>query len=399
MKNLFYLILCLLTYNLNAQVTNGDDINYEIQITHLKSNIPGTADLLNEEDICIITEFHVDGGDSNWECVYGQIEGPGTIDIDDKMILAEEGVNKNIGFVPTLAGWEDDSEWCDFDANVDILYHVQDVYDINNPSIVNGRPICAWTSNWSDASGNWIFGGEQLYDLRIRSAYRPTAGDKINEPLTFGNLFVGDYRIHSNANRPVDGTQSGGVQYWDNSDYQASADVFYSFTVNEPSLVTISTSHSTTNFDTYIYLEDSVGNLVDDNDDGGGNTTSVIVQELPVGLYYVIVEGHDNNPTGLFSISVELEESTLSDTRDIENLLAFSVSPNPASEFLNLKLDHQESVHEAQIQLITIAGQVVFSTNWNDSSGIVDIKSIPSGIYLIEWRTKEKIGRQQIVIE
>jgi hypothetical protein len=91
---------------------------------------------------------------------------------------------------------------------------------------------------------------------------------------------------------------------------QPSNDVFYRFTLNTTMTVTIKHCNSSIS-DTYLYLLDASGNLINANDDYSGegqcsNTYhSYIKRSLPAGVYYAVSEGYSTNGVILTSITGE----------------------------------------------------------------------------------------------
>jgi hypothetical protein len=81
------------------------------------------------------------------------------------------------------------------------------------------------------------------------------------------------------------------------------------------------------------------------------------------------------------------------DALDLQYGQEINVFPNPASDFLNIKLREESSV-----KLIDIKGNVVFFSGIF-LDGSVDVSNLTPGVYLLDVITKEKIVQRMIVIQ
>ena len=91
------------------------------------------------------------------------------------------------------------------------------------------------------------------------------------------------------------------------NDYgQPSDDIFYKFTVQGTTQITVTTCNSS--FDTYLWLLDAAGNEVTHDDDNGpacSGLTASIGTTIQPGTYYIVAEGWSSN-TGIINLSVNL---------------------------------------------------------------------------------------------
>jgi len=75
-----------------------------------------------------------------------------------------------------------------------------------------------------------------------------------------------------------------------------------------------------------------------------------------------------------------------------------SIYPNPTFETLNLDLEdfRDENVN---IQMFNEIGQVVLQANFvsGDSLKKIDISALQSGLYVLEVKSKSKVGRYKFV--
>ena len=82
-------------------------------------------------------------------------------------------------------------------------------------------------------------------------------------------------------------------------------------------------------------------------------------------------------------------------TANVDNneLLGFSMYPNPASDRLNISA--KETIKNAQI--FNILGKNVMSVNVNDTKASIDISNLASGIYLIKYDVNNTVGTSKFI--
>ncbi|AWV96770.1 3-coathanger stack domain-containing protein [Arcticibacterium luteifluviistationis] len=169
-----------------------------------------------------------------------------------------------------------------------------------------------------DNSGDGQINGAYDSNVYLKYFVRPSHGDHVNDPLQFGVLNADATISHKNGNRgnpdpSILGGSFGYVNGWSGFDeFQDSKDVFYEFVLEKAKKVTITTSSTSTNFDTYLHLINLTNNranynYLEGNDDGGAvDRTSQIVMDLAPGTYQAIVEGYNTNE-GDFEIKITTE--------------------------------------------------------------------------------------------
>jgi RHS repeat-associated protein len=123
-------------------------------------------------------------------------------------------------------------------------------------------------------------------------------GANMGNPIVMGTYGEGTHSYSDTRNNTGYGNDYG----------QASEDIFYKFTVQGNTTVTISTCAST--FDTYIHLLDAGGSSIHYNDDAwsscpSNNYASYINWALAPGTYYIVTEGYYTG-TGNIALSVSL---------------------------------------------------------------------------------------------
>lgn len=292
----------------NAQWTDviNSNVNFEFKVT--ESWYGGSNDFDGQADPTIITDLYLNGGwfgelCTTWDCSASCSSTSG-----NWVWYAGTGSAMDANFSLWIRGFEsDNSNECVYTSGDDhhwsglgLLRDNQTAIPLVYPS-TDFRP-CNW-NGWLAANGSqWCFQNATDWDQRWAQTWRYSAGDQSTDPLDFGTITNGQTKSDINANRAVSVGSSAPLQYT-NTDGQSSADVWYKFTVNEPTNITISTNHGETDFDTYLSLYTVSGSFVVADDDGGSNNSSVITTTICPGTYIVNTEGYSSN-TGLFKISV-----------------------------------------------------------------------------------------------
>jgi uncharacterized repeat protein (TIGR03803 family) len=130
-----------------------------------------------------------------------------------------------------------------------------------------------------------------------------------------------------------------------------------------------------------------LGNLYQSSDqklygtvsNGGANNLGVLFSyDLSTSTYTDILDFNGTNgshPTGGF-IMVDLTTGITPLTAD-----AFSVSPNPASEEINITVRKESHYH---IQLFNVTGEILFSAESYSAQSNIDVSHLPKGIYFVE---------------
>lgn len=70
-------------------------------------------------------------------------------------------------------------------------------------------------------------------------------------------------------------------------------------------------------------------------------------------------------------------------TRTEDTLAGITVTPNPISDYLKIQLPHQQA---AQLTLLDLSGKIVLKKFINESC-LVDVRELPSGLYIIKLQT------------
>jgi subtilisin-like proprotein convertase family protein len=108
---------------------------------------------------------------------------------------------------------------------------------------------------------------------------------------------------------------------------------------------------------------------------------------------FVVSDGEGGMATGIFEVS------PLVSTHDIQNMLGFELSPNPADAVLRLSLNEALSA-DALISMYNTAGQRVHS--WTLAAGntflTLQITDLPDGIYAVSIENETVKGVKKVVV-
>jgi len=140
-------------------------------------------------------------------------------------------------------------------------------YGFNDPLIIQYLPAGTYRLAARDASATT--GGLYQVDLRTTAGPRPPLCTPISN-LSPGASVTGVITYT-------------GCQYGDNT----FADVYQ---ITLPEDATLDLRLSSSDFDAYLVLLDSLGAVLDENDDSGGSTNANITRDLASGRYFVVVK-------------------------------------------------------------------------------------------------------------
>lgn len=245
----------------------------------------------------------------------------------------------------------------------------------------------AWYSNDNNNTGGWLLPNSNIWDIKLKTAWRYTSGDNCSDPLDFGTLNDGQQYIHyNNTSGDIENEHSGNAPLtYTNNDYATSRDIYYKFTLSQTSHINVNTiSSQFTNFDTYLRLiEDDCSTVIASNDDAGnGVLQSEIIQTLGPGTYIIMVEGYTSYE-GTLRLSLQAN-STISSLSDYNSEIKIEVYPNPAVDHLNINMEDTE-YEDYSMRIIDLSGktikQEIINGGINNKISMGDVKA---GSYLIE---------------
>jgi len=124
----------------------------------------------------------------------------------------------------------------------------------------------------------------------------------------------------------------------------------------------------------------------------GGAVTSTVVTPLTNVVYNVMAASAEGcTITAAFTQNVEACTG-VNEVGSTGNV--FILYPNPASGILNIEMDS-----ENEIEIVNVAGQVVYSGRLNSGKHQVETRNLPGGIYLVKIAGGTGTKQQRIVIE
>ena len=157
----------------------------------------------------------------------------------------------------------------------------------------------------------------------------------------------------------------------------------YKFVITTAGTITVSLSTLPADFD--LKLLNSAGTQVGISQNGS-TTSESISYTAAAGTYYAQVYGYSsaNSASTCYTLKVTLGTAT----KNIEqvplysNKKLLSVFPNPAQDKLNINLTGFEGVSEARI--FDINGKQVITQKFAQTNAILNISTLPKGIYLVK---------------
>lgn len=140
-----------------------------------------------------------------------------------------------------------------------------------------------------------------------------------------------------------------------------------------------------------------MGGVWVDLDGAGGLTGSTFdASNTPAGTYdfgYVITNGCGSD-TGIVTVQISLCVGI-----DPAQLISFKVYPNPTGGAFNLEIP-KVTAENLEIRILDLTGKTLVEINPDAATLInMDLGNMAKGIYLIELRQGEKVGRQQLILQ
>lgn len=400
------IIFSLFSTATQAQILN-DQINVEVRIAEFYGNSDNDATSTDEQSMQITAKF---------SDIIGDLDvGPNCVVFDCFVpCTQEEDLDAPISYFAWLRAWEfdvsvdfelhawgdeDDFE-CEFNpGDEDEFMGLASDYNLTNATIVNNREPIVWLTDLG-ADNGWIFDNANLFNLKPKMIWSYYNGGSCAQPLNFGAINNGETKIHINTNRSTPGELLGEavIGYTNQiSDYDNdSPEAYYSFTLTEAAMVTISTDNAGTDYDTFLGLQaPDCGEIIATNDDTPDSYSSRIVSDLAPGTYTVFVEGYANSQ-GLFELSITADE--LVNTQEINPILPISIGPNPTDGLLRLNIGEQSLTKDATVEVMNMQGQLLQKNNITSTQQQVDLHEYPTGTYLLRVITAEGQFSEKILV-
>ena len=108
----------------------------------------------------------------------------------------------------------------------------------------------------------------------------------------------------------------------------------------------------------------------------------------------VRINRNDNTGAWVDLDNIGVSENTSSAT--ILNTPKFRISPNPATDFI--QVSGAQTGGQASLKILSLNGRLMKETSFSGNQ-LISVKSLPSGIYLLELHSGNGIQREKIVIE
>ena len=298
-----------------AQVLN-DNINYKVVVAQTWADLPD--DEAGGEEPRMQVRGQNGGAWGGWQCMEWNVADiAGTCTAcgnggNFNWLELNQGIDvpKNTNIAVQVNAWEEDinldptAAACTYDPIVVIGPYVEqdDYYFTNSGQFNNGTTTtevrtagtgkpCLWDTQFGYNGTDNLLGFQTAWGLYGYKVWRYTHGASQSDPLNFGPVDYGSPRSHTNSNRaaptspgPDPGSNYGYVNN-PNSPGVAS-DVHYTFTLSQPSSVTISVSAS--NFSWMLALYSPDGSLYGQPSLAQSITTGI----LAAGTYRVVVDGY-----------------------------------------------------------------------------------------------------------
>ncbi len=313
MKIYSSLILFLITFTGYSQIVNPNLINYEVYADEWRQECDN--DWASNDDNMVrvvVTTDAATGGVITWNytgsCTtpYGYVrrwsaDAPSNNAYSNSIYSA---VNRTstAGLVNyTVQSWESDNGFNCLPVSGDDCRWGPFSYTATYRSAAK-TPNQWWGVNGTNGSGDWS--AETQGRVRLKTIWRYTRGSSCNDPLDFGTLASGVAKTHFNSNKAIPTGARAEMGYTNSAGNASSPDVYYTFTITQPSIVVINTTSTLTNYDSYLRLYSSdCATQIAFNDDFEGSTRSQITHNLCAGTYKILVEGFASN-SGNFELSV-----------------------------------------------------------------------------------------------
>jgi serine/threonine protein kinase len=149
-----------------------------------------------------------------------------------------------------------------------------------------------------------------------------TAGRQYTIKAGFSGTGSGSYTLRMSSLTGSIPSEGGSVQVSESTDY--------TFTPNRTGLWTFRTSENG-NSDPYLWIYDSNGNLLSQNDDGGPGRNAVINQQLTAGTQYTVRAGFSGTGSGSYTLTMSSLTGIISNeggSVQVSEITDFTFTPN-----------------------------------------------------------------------
>lgn len=127
---------------------------------------------------------------------------------------------------------------------------------------------------------------------------------------------------------------------------------------------------------------------------GTSQTETITGSGLSLGSNTIIVTVSDNNScTNSDTVSVYVDQCASID----ENLLGFSVYPNPARDLIQFRIEN--GTNQATVSISDLNGKLLIYKSFNGPVGNMDISELSKGIYLVSIEVKGAMNTLKLIKE
>ena len=123
-------------------------------------------------------------------------------------------------------------------------------------------------------------------------------------------------------------------------------------------------------------------------------SSELILEDLLPGVYDVeILDENGCSTMGTFEVG------GTTNVNDIPSLQAFDISPNPASDFINLQLTLNE-LSNLSLEIYTSMGQLIYTEKYQSQivKDRIDVSSWDTGVYFVKIRKDDKVAVKRVFI-
>lgn len=125
------------------------------------------------------------------------------------------------------------------------------------------------------------------------------------------------------------------------------------------------------------------------------NWTAPSADEGDITFYAAVLAANGSGTGGdqVMTTSKTIPASTLS--IDEKNSLTFDIFPNPAKDFLNIKLPNE--ILEGKVEVFDFSGKSVINTKVDRFDYKININALSTGMYIIRLTSEEKTGVKKLI--
>ncbi|MCH2022627.1 MAG: GEVED domain-containing protein [Saprospiraceae bacterium] len=171
-----------------------------------------------------------------------------------------------------------------------------------------------------------------------------------------------------------------------------SPDVFY-LAVLDPSKDSLRASLCGSDFDTYLTIQNTNGDVIFYNDDftSCSPQSEILFPTLGLDSVYIVVEGWGTD-AGAYVLNIDNNYVNITSVKDLNSNKGYrpQLYPNPTSDIIHIK-----GIYPEQVLLYSINGKLLRSISIKTNS--VDLSSLSSGMYIINLIYDGQLWREKVI--